>query len=190
MVSLCDAYTTYESWARVQGQEALLTAARQPAQPSVERAWLDWKKEVENLTQRTAQLFRENILESGWLDESVMLAETDLDSECRNAQITALRAIYIPDVIFLLYEVLYKTRDVVEGNLRESLELSQLVASDDGAIYKEMAKRSPKYPEGQLLRFLDLMRQSARQLMLTDQLRQQRQRIYSTDISSVRVKSS
>ncbi|KAJ1922165.1 Nucleoporin nup84 [Mycoemilia scoparia] len=168
LVSLSDAYSIYESWATAQAQEPLVS--RRGA--SVDREWLDWKKKIVGLTQRTVQLLKTNILESCWLDESLHSDEQSFASEQRNIELRQLRAVYIPDTLFLLYEVMFKTRHVMPANLRESFDLSQLVAKEDVGIYKELMKPTDTFPEGQLVRFLKLMRQSAREIMLLDQQNQ------------------
>jgi len=108
-------------------------------------------KDVTGRLEKTADL----LLTSGWaqLDEDIDLME-DEQERTRQEETRKLREFYIPNVLFVLLEVLYQTRESIPRNLEKSIEVAHLVASEEHCLYREvMASRH-------MPRLLHLLRRS------------------------------
>ncbi|GAB5591599.1 Nucleoporin nup84 [Umbelopsis nana] len=51
-----------------------------------------------------------------------------------------LRQMYIPELVLNLHQVLFETHDLLPGNLQKSLEISDMVASDEFGIHVEFVR--------------------------------------------------
>ncbi|KAJ2780177.1 Nucleoporin nup84 [Coemansia interrupta] len=175
LLSLCDAYAQYTSWAEMLYKRPVdtgKTGAR------LQMQWLEWKNQITALTERSVTMFRDKLLEVDWLSTQSLCINAgnarsgswyDEDMSKRLGELACLREIYVPETAFRLHSILFETRDAVPQNLKRSLDLAQLVADESLGIYKLMAKQSPSAPQGRLASFMDLMQQSAFEILRVEQ---------------------
>ncbi|KAJ1965379.1 Nucleoporin nup84 [Dipsacomyces acuminosporus] len=171
LLSLCDAYAYYSTWAEALCKRPVDTGkqgARLHAQ------WLEWKETVTLTTERAIHMFRNSLLDVDWLSDQSLYIKSDPigsadEQQRRIVELSRLRELYIPETVFRLHSILFDTRDPLPHNLKRSLDLAQLVADESLCIYKELAKVSPAYPRGRLPAFMGLMRQSAFEILRVQQ---------------------
>lgn len=58
-------------------------------------------------------------------------------TEQRLEELSRIRRIYIPDLLFRLHNMFYDTRDVVPQHLAQAMQLSNLVADERHKLYLE-----------------------------------------------------
>ncbi|KAJ1917820.1 Nucleoporin nup84 [Tieghemiomyces parasiticus] len=183
--NLIECFTAFEEWAESMARKPLhaapgntegvgvppaattdapATRSRKARASVVQRTqatrFTEWAESFRGLTKRTTDHFR-HVLESDWLSDSLHSNGVTLAAERRNAELETLRAFYIPEVTCRLHAILYQSRVVVPENLNLSLELSQLVASEDHRLYREFMK-AERLPE-----LMDLFARSAMAILET-----------------------
>ncbi|KAJ2723796.1 Nucleoporin nup84 [Coemansia sp. Benny D115] len=166
LLSLCDAYAHYTTWAEVLYKRPVDKAGASCASTQ----WLEWKSTVTPLTEQAVYMLQSKILEVDWLGTQALSLGGLQDSGSADAvtrvdELSRLRQIYVPETVFRLHSVLYDTRDVAAQNLKRSLDLAQLVANERLGIYRLLAKPSALYPQGGLTAFMGLMRKSAFEIL-------------------------
>ncbi|KAJ1733234.1 Nucleoporin nup84 [Coemansia biformis] len=171
LLSLCDALAYYSTWAE--------TLCKQPVEAPSQGArlqgqWLEWREGLSLATDRAVLMFRDRLLEVDWLSPQSLLLESEPDeadvaTRQRASELSRLRAIYIPEAVFRLHSILFDARRALPQNLQRSLDLAQLVADESLGIYTQLAKATAAHPQGRLPRFLDLMRQSAFEILRAQQ---------------------
>ncbi|KAJ2709866.1 Nucleoporin nup84 [Coemansia spiralis] len=168
LLSLCDALANYSTWAETLCKQP----AAKPDQGARQQAqWLEWRDSLSRATDHAVEMFRDRLLDVDWLGvQPLLLGAPGLDNAAeavqqRAAEIACLREIYIPEVVFRLHSVLFDARRALPQNLQRSLDLAQLVADESLGIYTQLARVSPAHPQGRLPEFLDLMRQSAFEIL-------------------------
>ncbi|KAJ1721656.1 Nucleoporin nup84 [Coemansia erecta] len=175
LLSLCDAYAQYSAWAEMLCKRPVdtgKTGAR------LQMQWLEWKNHITGLTERSVTMFQDKLLEVDWLStQSLCIGDgkargrsrCDENTTKRLEDLARLREIYVPETAFRLHSILFETRDAAPQNLKRSFDLAQLVADESLGIYKLMAKQSPSAPQGRLASFVDLMQQSAFEMLRVEQ---------------------
>ncbi|KAJ2708268.1 Nucleoporin nup84 [Coemansia sp. IMI 203386] len=167
LLSLCDAYAQYASWAEIACKRPVDTGK---VGARLQIQWLEWKDLVTASTDRTVHMLRVKLLEVDWLSTQSLCIDNSIDvAPSRLEELARLREIYIPETVVRLHSVLFATRDAISQNLKRSLDLSQLVADENLGIYRLMAKPSPLYPNARLADFMDLMRRSAFEILKVQQ---------------------
>ncbi|KAJ2762817.1 Nucleoporin nup84, partial [Coemansia nantahalensis] len=172
LLSLCDALAHYSTWAETLCKQP----ATKPDQGARQQAqWLEWRAGLSLATDQAVEMFRDRLLEVDWLGaQPLHLRESALDgaddaTQQRAAEIARLREIYIAEAVLRLHSVLFDVRRALPQHLQRSLDLAQLVADESLGIYVQLARVSPAHPQGRLPEFLDLMRQSAFEILRVQQ---------------------
>ncbi|CAG8503342.1 1629_t:CDS:10 [Ambispora leptoticha] len=111
----------------------------------------DWKDDFHTKTLKVKDSFQ-NLL-------STTIAQKLDENDQLYHIYSRLRCIYFPEIIFLYHKVLFDTHRIVEGNLKESLHLADIVAFDDHQLYKELKQTN------KLASFLKLIRKSSCELL-------------------------
>ncbi|KAJ2449656.1 Nucleoporin nup84 [Coemansia sp. RSA 2336] len=167
MLSLCDAFAYYATWAE--------TLCKRPANAQSQRTrlqmqWLEWKEAIAQATDHAVKMFRDRLLDIDWLSmQSLFIIAPQDSADQRLAELERLRDLYIPEAVFRLHSILFDTRDALPKNLKRSLDLAQLVASDSLGIYRQLARATPEHPNGRLAAFMRLMRRSAYEILRVQQ---------------------
>ncbi|KAJ2875026.1 Nucleoporin nup84 [Coemansia aciculifera] len=172
MLSLCDAYHYYSTWAEVMckrpADSAVQLSSRMQAQ------CLEWKKSAVQTTNHATFMFRTRLIDLDWLSSQSLRISTNPSSDNSQASrlddLSRLRELYIPETVFRLHSILFDSRTVLPQNLQQSLNLAQLVAEESLGIYHHLAKANIAYPRGRLIAFLGLMRRSAFEILRIQQL--------------------
>nr|CAG8515734.1 9970_t:CDS:10 [Entrophospora candida] len=142
--------------------------------------WLDiWKKKIQNAKFDSYQIedWNESIKENcenleRSFDELIILyynpQDNDIDEytlttdkhEASTKEITSILDIYIPEVIIRMYDVFYKTREIIPDNLYKSYRLADLVVDDEHKLYTHF-KNSNKlnlFLKNIRISFIEIMR--------------------------------
>lgn len=169
LLSLCDAFAYYSTWAEMLYKQPAEAKAGERQAARRHAQWLEWKEDLTLATDRVANMFRDKLLEVDWLATQSLGWDLETDKSGRASELTRLRELYIPEAVFRLHSILFDTRMVVPGNLKQSLDLAQLVAGESLGIYQQLVKTSATYPRGRLVAFMDLMRRSAFEILRVQQ---------------------
>ncbi|CAG8433216.1 528_t:CDS:10 [Ambispora gerdemannii] len=135
-------FISYEDWEGAWRQRSFISEMT---------AIEDWEEDIHAKTLKVKDSFQ-NLL-------STTIAQKLDDNEKLKSIYSRLRCIYFPEIIFQYHKVLFQTRQIVEGNLKESIHLADIVAFDDHQFYKELKQTN------KLASFLKLIRESSRELL-------------------------
>ncbi|KAJ2416450.1 Nucleoporin nup84 [Coemansia sp. RSA 2530] len=174
MLSLCDAYHYYSTWAEAMCKRPTNPASQLSAR--MQAQCLEWKERAVQTTDHATLMFRSRLIDIDWLSpQSLCIAvnsPSDNSQTSRLEELARLRELYIPETVFRLHSILFDSRDILPQNLKRSLDLAQLVADESLGIYHQLAKPTMAHPLGRLTAFLGLMRRSAFEILRIQQLSQ------------------
>ncbi|GAA5981394.1 hypothetical protein JCM11641_005306 [Rhodosporidiobolus odoratus] len=77
------------------------------------------------------------LLEGEWLKLDGLDGTVDAAATRRHAELSKIRRLVVPDIVFRLHQALYETRTVVSSNLSRCLALANLVADERYQLYLE-----------------------------------------------------
>ncbi|KAJ2493391.1 Nucleoporin nup84 [Coemansia sp. RSA 2050] len=174
MLSLCDAYHYYSTWAEAMCKRPANSASQLSAR--MQAQCLEWKERAVQTTNHAILMFRSRLIDVDWLSPQSLCIPansfSDHSQTSRLEELSRLRELYIPETVFRLHSILFDSRDILPQNLKRSLDLAQLVADESLGIYHQLAKPTVAYPLGRLAAFLGLMRRSAFEILRIQQLSQ------------------
>lgn len=126
----------------------------------------DWEAKIKESTVNTEEGLRE-ILSCDWMNNCFPpirpgSTESDMRKVLKN-EVILLRRLYIPEIVFSLYDVLMQTIDLFPNNVFKALELSEMVAYEKLGIYKVLMNRPKKHGSyNSIPLFLDKMQQAGK----------------------------
>ncbi|KAJ2263514.1 Nucleoporin nup84 [Coemansia sp. RSA 376] len=174
MLSLCDAYHYYSTWAEVMCKRPADSASQLSSR--MQAQCLEWKKTAVQTTNHATFMFRNRLIDLDWLSPQALgiaaNPSSDNSQTSRLEDLSRLRGLYIPETVFRLHSILFDSRSILPQNIEQSLNLAQLVADESLGIYHQLAKSNVAYPRGRLTAFLGLMRRSAFEILRIQQLSQ------------------
>ncbi|KAJ2827053.1 Nucleoporin nup84 [Coemansia sp. 'formosensis'] len=172
MLGLCDTYHYYSTWAEVLCKRPSDTASQLSARSQAQ--YLEWKESAVQTTDHATRMFRSRLIDIDWLSPQSLrvndVSSSDSSQASRLEELSRLRELYVPETVFRLHSILFDSRSVLPQNLKQSLDLAQLVADESLGIYRQLAKSTVAYPRGRLTAFLGLMRRSAFEILRIQQL--------------------
>ncbi|KAI9293796.1 nuclear pore protein 84/107 [Neoconidiobolus thromboides FSU 785] len=113
------------------------------------REYKEWEIEAKDITCSTELALR-YALNSDWMlncfpDGSINSASSlhfgSLNMNVKE-EISILRQVYIPEMVFSLYKLLTETKDIIPENYLRSFEMCELVAGEKLGLYKTIMNRS------------------------------------------------
>ncbi|GAO46637.1 hypothetical protein G7K_0863-t1 [Saitoella complicata NRRL Y-17804] len=126
---ICNAYETYDQWKTLMAKKPYQSLGR--TDPV---GFTQWKAEIETLTQALANYVL-YMLQDNWLHPEMSLALQSTEDRKRYNELVRLRNFYIPEVVFMLQDVYYQTREFLPESLPAMLDLSCLIASEEQQLY-------------------------------------------------------
>lgn len=109
---------------------------------------LNWTKALNGVVD-DAQIMIKQVLEMDWIKFSLPIL--DLETDLRLQELTRIRRIYIPELVFRLHSMLYETGSVLSQTLSSLIRLPNLVADENHKLYLDFIagdeNRLPEYLE-------------------------------------------
>lgn len=103
-----------------------------------------WSAEITKLTSQVEELFTDLLGTSGdlsWLQDDEEVYPTTMpqgfNAEARQDELQQLCRIYIPEIVMMLHQCLYATRDIIADNTHESLELVKHAANSNRQLFRD-----------------------------------------------------
>jgi nuclear pore complex protein Nup107 len=122
---------------------------RRPAENAPSRLdKLNWTKALNGVVD-DAQVVIRQVLEMDWIKLS--LQTLDVQTGLRLEELTRIRRIYIPELVFRLHSMLYETSSILPQTLASVIQLPNLVADENHKLYLDFIagddNRLPEYLE-------------------------------------------
>lgn len=122
---------------------------RRPAENAPSRLdRLNWTKALNGVVE-DAQIAIRQVLEMDWIKLSLPILDTQ--TALRLEELTRIRRIYIPELVFRLHSMLYESSSVLKHTLASVIQLPNLVADENHKLYLDFIagddNRLPEYLE-------------------------------------------